>query len=101
MMPEATVLLADGEPAITTNLAAFLERAGFAVAVAGDGEAALRAVAAVAPQIIVLDVLMPRLDGRAVLRQLRRTGNWTPIILLTQVGEASEQWRLKKAQTII
>jgi DNA-binding response OmpR family regulator len=39
----------------------------------------------------VMDVLMPRLDGRAVLRQLRHAGNWIPIILLTQVGEASER----------
>ncbi len=34
---------------------------------------------------------MPRIDGRQVLRQLRQSGNWTPIILLTQVGEASER----------
>jgi DNA-binding response OmpR family regulator len=39
------------------------------------------------PDLIILDVLMPRLDGREVLRQLRHSGNWIPIILLTQVGE--------------
>ena len=43
------------------------------------------------PDILILDVLMPRLDGREVLRQLRQAGNWLPIILLTQVGEATER----------
>lgn len=85
------VLLVDDERAITTNLAPYLERAGFEVAVAGDGEAALKRIASFNPDLVVLDVLMPRLDGREVLRRLRRDGNWLPIILLTQVGEASER----------
>jgi DNA-binding response OmpR family regulator len=39
----------------------------------------------------VLDVLMPKLDGREVLRRMRQAGNWTPVVLLTQVGEATER----------
>jgi len=85
------ILLADDEDAITANLAPFLERAGFKVAVAANGEQALRHVAEQPPDLVILDVLMPGVDGREVLRRLRRDGNWTPIILLTQVGQASER----------
>jgi DNA-binding response OmpR family regulator len=85
------VLLVDDEPAITTNLAPFLERVGFAVTVAADGEQALRMVSDPAPDLIILDVLMPKIDGREVLRRLREAGNWTPVILLTQVGESTER----------
>ena len=85
------VLLVDDEPAITTNLAPFLERVGFEVTVAADGEQALHQVSDHAPDLIVLDVLMPKIDGREVLRRLRQAGNWTPVILLTQVGESTER----------
>jgi DNA-binding response OmpR family regulator len=85
------ILLADDESAIIANLGPFLERAGFAVSTASDGEEALEQVSGGAPDLIVLDVLMPRLDGREVLRRLREAGNWTPVVLLTQVGEASER----------
>jgi DNA-binding response OmpR family regulator len=85
------ILLVDDEAAITSKLAPFLERAGFAVDVADNGEAALLRVASFAPDLIILDVLMPKLDGREVCRRLRAAGNWTPIIMLTQVGEATER----------
>jgi DNA-binding response OmpR family regulator len=85
------VVLADDEEAITANLAPFLERSGFTVHVVHDGEAALAAVESLAPDVCVLDVLMPKLNGREVLRRLRREGHWTPILLLTQVGESGER----------
>lgn len=85
------ILLVDDEEAITAHLAPFLERAGFTVATAADGEAALRQAAIFSPDLIVLDVLMPRLDGRETLRRLRQGSNWTPVILLTQVGSAAER----------
>jgi DNA-binding response OmpR family regulator len=85
------VLLVDDESAITANLAPFLERAGFTMAVAADGEEALRQITGFAPDLVILDVLMPKLDGREVLRRLRQAGNWVPVILLTQVGESSER----------
>ncbi|MGH9214453.1 MAG: response regulator transcription factor [Acidimicrobiales bacterium] len=85
------VLLADDEVAITANLAPFLERSGFRVQVVHDGEAALAAAESIDPDLCVLDVLMPRVDGREVLRQLRSQGQWCPVLLLTQVGEAGER----------
>jgi DNA-binding response OmpR family regulator len=85
------ILLVDDEPAITSNLAPFLERSGYAVATAASGEAALQLVQDFSPDLTVLDVLLPRLDGRAVLRQMRQSGNGTPVILLTQVGSPAER----------
>ncbi len=85
------LLLVDDETAITERLAPFLSRAGFEVQVAADGQVALEKTLSFSPDLIVLDVLMPRLNGRDVLRRLRDEGDWTPIILLTQVGESAER----------
>jgi DNA-binding response OmpR family regulator len=91
MNPRPNILLVDDEHDITANLAAFLERSGFNTRTASDGLSALEQVDQAAPDLIVLDVLMPRLDGRETLRRLRQAGDWTPVILLTQVGEAFER----------
>ena len=91
MTSKPKVLLVDDEQAITDNLSPFLERSGFVVTVAADGEEALRQVAGFRPDLIVLDILMPKVDGREALRRLRREDNWTPVILLTQVGESTER----------
>jgi DNA-binding response OmpR family regulator len=91
MSARPRILLVDDEPAITSNLAPFLERAGFDAVTAADGEQALACIADSAPDLIVLDVLMPRLDGRETLRRLRQADNWTPVVLLTQVGESTER----------
>ena len=85
------ILVVDDEPDITTNLAAFLERSGFTTRTASNGETALEKIQKDLPDLVVLDVLLPRLDGREVLRRMRKVGNWTPVILLTQVGEAFER----------
>lgn len=92
-MPEdqPLILLVDDEPDITTNLSAFLTRTGFSTLTAKDGLEALEKLASSQPDLVVMDVMMPRLDGRATLRQLRQQGTWTPVILLTQVGEAFER----------
>jgi len=91
MEAKQKILLVDDEAAITENLAPFLERAGFNVKVASDGEEALIEIVRFAPELIILDVMMPRLDGREVLRRIRHEGNWTPVILLTRVGESTER----------
>ncbi len=85
------ILLVDDEEVIRANLAAFLRRSGLTVDVAGDGEAALARMGVFRPDLVVLDVLMPRLDGREMLRRLRQGGDWTPVILLTQVGSPAER----------
>jgi DNA-binding response OmpR family regulator len=91
MTDRPRILLVDDEKAITANLRPFLERSGFAVDAAANGEEALQEVRSFDPDLIVLDVLMPRLDGREVLRRLRRADDWRPVILLTQVGESTER----------
>jgi DNA-binding response OmpR family regulator len=91
MASKSKILLVDDEPVILEHLAAFLSRSGFITSLAADGETALKQVASITPDLIVLDVLMPKLDGREVLRTLRGSGNWTPVILLTQVGESYER----------
>jgi DNA-binding response OmpR family regulator len=91
MTAKPKILLVDDEEAITANLAPFFERSGFIVAIADDGEKALQQVSSFRPNLIVLDILMPRLDGRQTLRRLRQAGDWTPVILLTRVGDSTER----------
>jgi len=90
-LDRSTILLADDDPTIADSLAPFLERAGFHVLVVSDGITALDKAQAHHPELIILDVLMPRMDGRETLRRLRKLNIWTPTILLTKVGEASER----------
>lgn len=84
----SSVLVVDDDPMIRDHLARTLERAGFVAFTAADGVAALEVVEKQHPDLIVLDVLMPRADGREVLARLRRGGDWTPVILLTGVGQS-------------
>jgi DNA-binding response OmpR family regulator len=85
------ILLVDDEAAITDGLAPFLLRSGFTVECAANGLQALASLNATRPELMILDVLMPILGGREVLRRMRSSGDWTPVILLTQVGESSER----------
>jgi DNA-binding response OmpR family regulator len=89
--PSYKVLLVDDEDAILENLRAFLERSGFQVFTAPNGHQALNAIRQSRPDVVIMDVLMPVLDGREALRQLRAEANWTPVILLTQIGESTER----------
>jgi two-component system response regulator MprA len=77
------VLVVDDEPAVREVLARILEVEGFEVALAGDGRAAVRAQAAARADAVLLDVLMPGLDGLEVCRRLRDTGDRTPVLMLT------------------
>ena len=90
-MNDTTLLIVDDEIDLLAELKPFLERSGFVVHTAQDGEQGLAAVAELRPDLIILDVLMPRLNGREVLRRLRQANDWTPVILLTQIGTPAER----------
>jgi two-component system, OmpR family, response regulator MprA len=77
------VLVVDDDPPLRRMLERMLAAEGFAVTVAADGGAALIAAERSAPDVIVLDVAMPVLDGLAVCRRLRTKGLATPILMLT------------------
>jgi two-component system, OmpR family, response regulator len=81
--PEARLLVVEDEPNILELLSASLRYAGFHVTTAGSGGEALDRVRDVRPDLLVLDVLMPGLDGLSVLRQLRRHGVDVPVLFLT------------------
>ena len=88
---QLTLLLVDDDPMIVDSLGPLLERSGFHVLLASNGEEALIKIQSHHPDVIVMDVLMPRMNGRETLRRMRRSNIWIPTILLTQVGEASER----------
>jgi DNA-binding response OmpR family regulator len=85
-----TILVVEDEPSIVEVVAAYLQRELFKVVTASDGEQALRMVAEHAPDLIVLDVMLPRLDGLEVCRRVRATSN-TPIIMLTARGDETDK----------
>lgn len=82
------ILVVDDDPMIRDHLARILTRHDFTALTAADGVEALRIVQESRPDLIVLDVMMPLADGREVLARLRRGGDWTPVILLTGVGQS-------------
>lgn len=85
------ILLVDDENAITDYLKPILERAGYQVTVARDGNTGLRLVTELRPALVILDVIMPGIDGREVCRRMRQSGDWTPVIMLTQVSSATDK----------
>ena len=81
-----TVLVVDDEPGIVRIARDYLEHSGFTVATAGDGAAALRAFRQYQPDLVVLDLGLPEVDGLDVTREVRRTSA-VPIIMLTARNE--------------
>lgn len=82
---ERPILVVDDDAKIVRLVRTYLERAGYRVVEATDGRAALSAIALEAPALVVLDVMLPEVDGLAVLRAVRRTAQ-TPIIILSARG---------------
>ena len=83
MTTRRTILVVDDDPHIRKVVRFALERDGYEVIQATDGREALDAVEAYAPDLVVLDVMMPNMDGTEVCRQLRQDGNDVPIIFLS------------------
>ncbi len=84
------VLVVDDEPHIRIVLRAYLEADGFAVVEAADGEAALTALRADPPDLVLLDVMMPGIDGLEVLRQLRTVSDVYVILVTARTEEVDK-----------
>jgi two-component system OmpR family response regulator len=82
-VPEARLLVVDDEPNIVDLLATSLRFAGFEVATASNGSEALRVASSFKPDLLVLDVMMPGIDGFTVVRRLRQDGIGAPVVFLT------------------
>lgn len=87
------VLLAEDEANIAESISFLLERAGFEVTVENDGRKALEAVMADVPDVLVLDVMLPGLDGYEILRRLRADprSDALPVLMLTAKGQREDR----------
>ncbi|SEE92828.1 response regulator transcription factor [Jiangella alba] len=85
------VLVVDDDPGVRESLRRSLAFNGYQIDLAGDGEEALRAISTDPPDAVVLDIMMPRLDGLATCRALRAAGNDLPILMLTARDEVSDR----------
>lgn len=84
------ILIVDDDANICELLRLYLEKDGFDTVVASDGEQALDFASKVSPDLILLDIMLPKLDGWQVCREIRKTMN-TPIIMLTAKGETFDK----------
>src|SRR5574340_868423 len=84
------ILVVDDEPQIVDLLRSYLTRDGFDVESAADGQMALAAFTRLRPDLVILDLMLPKLDGREVCRRIRDTAN-TPIIMLTARDEETDK----------
>ena len=89
-MPRGRILVIDDDKDLAAVTAAVLGREGYEVAAAGSAEAALKAVAARAPDLIVLDVLLPKMDGFEFIRTLRRRSE-VPVIFLSAMDTEADR----------
>ena len=87
------LLVVDDEENLRTMLCAALQHHGFDVVSAADGSEALAALAAEAPDLVVLDVMMPGVDGFEVCRRMRAAQDHTPVLFLTARGAAEDKVR--------
>ncbi len=86
------ILIVDDEPNIVISLEFLMRREGYEVEIASDGEAAMKSLAESAPDLVLLDVMLPRMNGFEVCQQLRANPAWRAIkiLVLTARGRDSE-----------
>ena len=89
-MDNKKVLIVDDDMNICELLRLYLEKDGFSTQIAADGEQALQSAQIYNPDLILLDIMMPRLDGWQVCREIRKNSN-VPIIMLTAKGETFDK----------
>ncbi len=85
------VLVVDDDPTVSDVVRRYLEQDGFRVRLAADGLAALAAVAAETPDLVVLDLMLGGIDGLEVCRRLRRELPDLPVVMLTALGEEADR----------
>lgn len=93
MESQARVLIVDDEPNIILSLQFLMKKAGYAVRTASDGEQALAEIAKEKPDVVLLDVMMPKLDGFSVCQRIRANPAWSDVhvIMLTARGRDVER----------
>ncbi|MBO0610944.1 response regulator transcription factor [Myceligenerans salitolerans] len=89
--PEARLVVVDDEPNIRELLATSLRFAGFEVHAAADGNGALQLVRDLDPDLVVLDVMLPDMDGFTVTRRMRATGKHAPVLFLTARDDTQDK----------
>jgi DNA-binding response OmpR family regulator len=86
-----SILVVDDDPTVSDVVRRYLERAGYQVRLAVDGPAALTSFARDRPDLVVLDLMLPGIDGLEVCRRLRTSADGVPIVMLTALGEESDR----------
>jgi two-component system response regulator ResD len=89
--PRARVLVVDDEPTIAEVVSRYLERAGYATQVAGTGDEAVASARGTPPDLVILDLMLPGIDGLEVMRLLREAREPPGVILLTAKGEEPDR----------
>ncbi|MBX3647548.1 MAG: two-component system response regulator [Betaproteobacteria bacterium HGW-Betaproteobacteria-14] len=86
------ILIVDDEPNIVVSLEFLMKREGFEVVVAGDGEAALQAMEQLKPDLVLLDIMLPKMNGFEVCQTIRSRPEWqsVKIVMLTAKGRDTE-----------
>jgi DNA-binding response OmpR family regulator len=90
-VPTRPILVVDDDVKILRLVRMYLEREGYRVSEAADGTSALAAISLQEPALVVLDVMLPEVDGLSVLKAVRRTDRRTPILVLSALGRTDER----------